>query len=141
MANKIKLGARPKSFTKTVKFPMLDNSEGCMEVVYKYRTRTEFAKFADELQAAGRAAGAAEIAKVEAAAKNGEPLPHVTQEHLLEHDIGFRVDYVMGVVEGWNLDEKFDRAAVEQLADELPAAISEIIDTYRAAINEGRLGN
>lgn len=37
---KIKLGARPKNFTRTVSFPMLDGSTGKIEVTYKYRTRS-----------------------------------------------------------------------------------------------------
>jgi hypothetical protein len=141
MATKIKLGTRPKSFSKTVEFKMLDGSTGCMEVQYKYRTRKDFAKFGDDLQATAQAASEAEIARITEAAKKGEPFKPATQEEMLEHDISMRVDYVMGAVEGWNLDEKFDRAAVEQLADELPAAVAAIVSDYRAAINEGRLGN
>ena len=32
MATKIKLGSRPKSFTRVVKFPMLEGGEGSIEV-------------------------------------------------------------------------------------------------------------
>jgi hypothetical protein len=35
----------------------------------------------------------------------------------------------------------FSRAAVEQLCDELPGAAQDIMDAYRAAVVEGRLGN
>lgn len=47
----------------------------------------------------------------------------------------------MQAVEGWNLDEPFALESVQQLADELPAAVAAIMDTYRSAITQGRLGN
>jgi hypothetical protein len=47
----------------------------------------------------------------------------------------------MRVIDGWNLDEDLTRENVQQLADELPAAVNAIMETYRSAITEGRLGN
>ena len=49
MATKIKLGSRPKSFTRIVKFPMLEGGEGSIECTFKYRTRSEFGVFIDAL--------------------------------------------------------------------------------------------
>jgi len=46
---KIKLGSRPKSFKRTVKVPMLEGTEGTIEMIYKYRTRSEFGVFIDEI--------------------------------------------------------------------------------------------
>jgi hypothetical protein len=141
MAQKIKLGARPKSFKRDITFPLLEGESGAIEVSYKYRTRSEFAKLTDELQAAAQAAGEAEIAKARAAVEAGEPVKPLTQIEMHEHTVAFQVDQVMQAVDGWNLDVPFDRKAVEQLADELPAAITAIIVGYRSAITEGRLGN
>ena len=46
---KVVLGARPKNFKRTVKFPMLDGTTGQIEMVFKYRTRKEFGEFIDAL--------------------------------------------------------------------------------------------
>jgi hypothetical protein len=141
MAQKIKLGAHPKSFKREITFPLLDGESGSMEVTFKYRTRSEFARLNDDLQATAQAAGEAEVAKVKAAAAAGEQVKPLTNLDMHEHSVALQVDYVMQAVEGWNLDVPFDRKAVEQLADEVPAAFDAIVRAYRAAITEGRLGN
>lgn len=129
MATKIKLGNRPKNFKKTVTFPMLDGTTGGIECLYKYRTRTEFGVFIDEImEAAGETKGRDDDEKFSMAA-------------LMEKTAGANADYVMRVLDGWNLDEDLSRASVQQLADELPAAVNAIMETYRTAITEGRLGN
>lgn len=126
---KIKLGNRPKNFKKVVKFPMLDGSEGSIEVTYKYRTRSEFGVFIDGiLEAAGEKKGQSEDEKFSMA-------------KLMQQTAGANADYVLDAVEGWNLDEDFTKDAVQQLSDEIPAAVNAIMETYRVAITEGRLGN
>lgn len=141
MAQKIKLGSRPKSFARVIKFPMVEGGEGCMEVQFRYRTRSELASLTDEIQTAAKALADAEIEKMQQRIESGDPVEALKQTVALDRDLSLQVDYVMQVVDGWNLDEKFERNAVEQLANELPAAIAAIIENYRKAINEGRLGN
>ena len=138
---KVKLGARPKNFKRELKFTMIDGSIGSMEVTYTYRTRKEIGAFADETQAKIKAALDVEIEAVKKAGEAGDDLPEFKQSDSIARQDEFNVDYVMESVEGWNLDIPFDREAVEQLAEELPAAITAIIGTYRDAILEGRLGN
>jgi len=128
MANKIKLGARPKSFTRIVKFPMLEGGEGSIECTYKYRTRSEFGVFIDELvESAG--------------AKPKEDGEKFSMEELMERTAGQNAKYILDVLDGWNLDEDLSKANVQQLADELPAAAAAIMESYRTACVEGRLGN
>jgi hypothetical protein len=128
MANKIKLGSRPKSFKKTVTFPMLDGTTGRIECQYKYRTRKEFGVFIDAiLEAAGQTVKS-DDEKFSMAA-------------LMEKTAGSNADYVMQVLDNWDLDEELSHDNVEQLADEIPAAVTAIMETYRLAIAEGRLGN
>lgn len=125
--SKIKLGQRPESFKHTVKFPMLDGSEGVIEVDYVYRTRKEFGQFIDEIFA-----------------KSKEERPadeDFSWSALMDKTGTANAEYVMKAVKGWNLDEPFTQANVEQLADELPAAVTAIMDGYRQAITQGRLGN
>ena len=127
---KITLGKRPKSFPKTVKFTDVDGTEMAAPVIYKYRTRKEYGAFIDALN---EAAGL-----VPAPGADGEK---VTMTMLLEKSDGSNIDYLMQVLDGWSLDEPFDRANVQQLVDEFPGAANAIMEAYRAAIVEGRLGN
>ena len=126
---KIKLGTRPKNFKRTVKVQLLDGTEGSIECSYKYRTRTEFGAFIDSImEAAGVKPKADEDAKF-------------SLKELMEKTKDSNADYILQVVDGWNLDEEFTRENVLQLCDELPGAASAIMETYRLATTEGRLGN
>jgi hypothetical protein len=140
-AVKVVLGKRPKNFPKDITFPMLDGSTGCMEVSYKYRSRTEFAEFVDSIQAGLKAKSDAAMDRFKQAVDKGEPAPEITQVELVTSGTEFNVDYIMGCVDGWNLDVPFDRNAVVELVDTLPAAVTAIVTSYRDAITEGRLGN
>lgn len=146
-ATKIVLGKRPESFKKTVQATMLDGSTGCMEVEYRYRSRTELAELIDELQAKMKDEANVEIerfkAAVEKAKQSGEPIPEftATQAEIVKRQSAVSVDYIQKIVKGWNLDADFDKEGVAELVDTLPAMSEAIKDDYRAAINEGRLGN
>lgn len=124
---KIKLGNRPANFKRTVTFPLLDGSEGAIEVVYKYRTRSEFGKFIDSLFNE---------------AKEDKPADEkFSMAELMNKTRDKNAAYLLDVIEGWNLDEPLTRETAEQLCDELPAAAAEIMEVYRKATVEGRLGN
>lgn len=125
---KIKLGQTPKTFKKVVKFPMLDGTEGQIACDFKYRTRTEFGLFIDEIIAAA------------GAKKQGDDAEFSMAE-LMDRTAGSNADYVLQVLDAWNLDEELNKTNVQQLADEIPAAVNAIMETYRVAITEGRLGN
>ena len=133
MSATIKLGQRPKNFKKLVKVTLLDGTEGQVEVTFKYRTRKEFGAFIDKITAAAREAG-----KIAESSTEDKPF---SLEELMEKTAGANADYVLDVVDGWNLDVPLSKGAVEQLADEVPAAVNVIMETYRVAITEGRLGN
>ena len=128
MATKIKLGSRPKSFTRIVKFPMLEGGEGSIECTFKYRTRKEFGEFIDRMIDAAGVKPKAEDEKFSMA-------------DLMDRTAGQNAQYIMDVLDGWNLDEDLSQANVQQLADELPGAAAAIMETYRTACVEGRLGN
>lgn len=129
---RIKLGARPKIFEHTVTVPMPEGGTASVRMQYRYRTRTEFGAFVDELVAAA-----------------GTPPPASQQEddvrfslrQALEATRDTNADYILKIAEGWDLDVEFDRASLVQLCDELPGAALAIIERYRGAITEGRLGN
>lgn len=155
---KLILGRTPKSFSKELSIAMLDGTVGHIKVEYKYRTRPEFAAFMDErldaikteseaqMRAMADAAKAQAEKSKQAAADGAElPLPvidfGVSQVQLDEKKSAGQVGLILDIVLGWNLDIPFDREAVAQLVAELPLAATTIIETYREAITEGRLGN
>ena len=129
MASKIKLGNRPKSFKRVVTFDMLEGGQGSIECIYKYRTRSEFGVFIDALMEA-------------AGAKDQQPEGEkFSMRELMERTAGANADYILDVLEGWNLDEDLSKPNVQQLSDELPAAAIVIMETYRTACLEGRAKN
>jgi hypothetical protein len=128
---KISLGNRPKSFKRIIKVPMLEGGEGTVEVSFIYRTRTEFGAFVDALL---------KSAQVVPASASDEDVSFSLAQ-ALERTRDTNADYILQIVDGWNLDEPFTRTAVVQLCDELPGAAQALINEYRAAITEGRLGN
>lgn len=136
MAAKIKLGAVPKSFKKTVEADLLDGTTGSLEIEYIYRTRKEFGEFIDTVVDTGT-----EKAKAEAAAIPEGEAKAFSQVELMQLTTGANADYLLGVMKGWSLDVPLNRENLMQLCDELPAVAAAIMNTYRAACVEGRLGN
>lgn len=126
---KVVLGQRPKNFKRVVKFDMLDGSKGAIEVSFVYRTRKEFGKFIDEL-----------IEKTGGSVKPDSD-EKFSMAELMTKSAGSNAEYILAVIDGWNLDEDLTPATVQQLSDEIPAAANAIMESYRAAITEGRLGN
>lgn len=143
----IKLGARPKLFKRPVKFTDLDGTELLVPVHFKYRTVTEFGTYVDEYAKKVEDKMLAERAEREAqrreALDKGKAYvePEVTNEQMRAHQAQANADYLMGILEGWDLEVPFGVDAVLQLCNETPGAASKIISDYRLAITEGHLGN
>lgn len=126
---KIKLGNRPKSFKRVVTFDMLEGGQGSIDCTFKYRTRSEFGVFIDALMEA-------------AGAKDQQPEGEkFSMRELMERTAGANADYILDVLQGWNLDEDLTKPNVQQLTDELPAAAAAIMEAYRTACLEGRAKN
>lgn len=134
MANKIKLGARPASFTKTVEFDMLEGTKGAVECTFKYRTRSEFGQFIDKIVADAKAA--AQAASSEEVDAGG-----FSMAELMERTRGNNAAYLLDALKGWNLDEPLNAANAATLCDEFPGAAAAIMEAYRAACVEGRVKN
>jgi hypothetical protein len=129
--SKIKLGARPKHFKKRLEVPLHEGETGSVEVSYIYRTRKEFGAFVDELLASAP----------KLAPASGDDAAKFSLAATLANSIDTQADYIMRICDGWDLDEAFSRAAVVNLCNELPGAAVAIIEHYREAVSEGRLGN
>lgn len=131
--SKIKLGNRPKAFAHSVKFTMLDGSEGLIPVSYKYRTRSEFATFWDRITASTDQAVAAESAASEEGKRSLAALFAKASRKNAED--------VLDMLDSWGLDEELTVDNIMQLHDELPQAISAMVGDYYTALTTGRLGN
>lgn len=144
---KIVLGKRPQNFRKTVTFTDLDGTEVALEALYRYRTLTEFGTFIDswasDAEQKIEAERAARDAKRREAKERGDEYvePVLTNEEIRANQAKANADYLMHILDGWNLDVPFSAEAVLQLCDEMPGAASQLINDYRLAITEGRLGN
>lgn len=134
---KITLGKCPKNFKKTISVQMLDGTTGTVECVFKYRTKKEYGEFIDGITEAARAS---EKAKETTKVEEVEAKPFSLAEYL-EKSVDAGADYILQILEGWNLDVELSKESVEDLANEFPGAAAAIIETYRTAVTEGRLGN
>ena len=128
---KIVLGKRPKSFTRKITVQLPEGGSGDITVNYLYRTRKEFGEFMDEVfKDAGFKPGNAAEEEVS-----------LSLAQALSKTVDQNAAYIMRIADGWDLAAEFTLTNVEQLCDELPGVAIAMIDTYRQAVAEGRLGN
>lgn len=127
---KFSLASAPKTFKRKVTITLLDDTTADIELTFKYKTRSEYAKLLDE------------------AIKLENPIDTKTIETKPETavDIFKRLgagttDFLMKIVESWDLEDEFSKANVADLIDKFPAASNEITEAYRIAILEGRTKN
>ena len=125
---KIKLGSTPKSFKRTITVDMLDGTKGSMECEFKYRTRVDFGKFLDGIFA-------------DAGVKPTDTDDKIVIAEVMARTRDTNADYLMQVLDGWNLEDELNRANLQQLCDEFPGVANTIMESYRVSITEGRLGN
>ena len=125
---KIKLGSTPKSFKRAITVDMLDGTKGSIECEFKYRTRTDFGKFLDSVFADAGVAATDSDAKVVIA-------------EVMARTRDTNAEYLIKVLEGWNLDEDLTVQNLQQLCDEFPGVANTIMETYRTSVTEGRRGN
>lgn len=136
---KIILSQRPKNFKCSVSFPMLSGAVGIIECTFKYRSRREFGEL---LQTVYKDAAA--VAQP-AAAPVTPGVPAAPQELdlrvLYDKGVDKAAAHLQEVLEAWGLDEPLTLENLDTLADGLPAAAGAIMEAYRIACTEGRLGN
>lgn len=154
---KLKLGARPGPFSRTVKFTMLDGDDTELSLTFKYRTKREFGALIDGLIKAASAPPkpaeddaqqALDITPNDKAATQAvEPAdaPEAVQSmklsEFLESSVEAQADYILQIAEGWDIGAPFSRENVIAFCDEQPGGAKAVMAMYREAITEGRLGN
>ena len=122
---KFSLASAPKTFKRKVTITLLDDSTADIELTFKYKTRTEYAKLLDEVMKQDKV----DESKTESAVDIFKRLGAGT------------VEFLRKIVEGWDLDDEFNKSNVSELIDKFPAAANEITEAYRIAILEGRTKN
>lgn len=122
---KFSLASAPKTFKRIVTITLLDDSTADIELTFKYKTRSEYAKLLDEVMKAEKS----DETKAETAVDIFKRLGAGTAE------------FLMKIVEAWDLDDEFNKSNVADLIDKFPAAANEITETYRIAILEGKSKN
>lgn len=126
--SKIKLGARPESFKPfPVKFTMPDGSEGAILATFKYRTRSEYGAYMNE------------VTKDSTVAPS--PDGKFDFEALYQGGSQRSAQNLLDALIAWDLDEPLSLENVLALANEVPAACSALSAAYTMACAEGRLGN
>lgn len=125
---RIKLGNTPKTFNRTVTVEMLDGTKGSVDCTFRYRTRTEFGAFLDALFK-------------DAGVKAPDADEKVAIAELMARTRDTNADYLLQVLDGWNLDDELNKDNLQQLCDEFPGVANSIMETYRTQISEGRRGN
>lgn len=125
---KIKLGSTPKAFKRTITVDMLDGTKGSIDVDFKYRTRTEFGAFLDAIFK-------------DAGVKATDEGEKVAIADLMAKTRDTNADYLLQVLEGWNLEDDLNKDSLQQLCDEFPGVANSIMETYRSAVTEGRAKN
>lgn len=127
---KLVLGKTPENFKAfPVKFTLPDGVEDQIQVTFKYKTRSQFACFLNELfnkSGANEAAPAEDGVDFEAMfAKGGaQTVAHLSQ-----------------IIVAWDLDEPVNSKTLADLHDQVPNAAAAMTKAYSAACTEGRLGN
>ncbi len=128
MANKIKLGAPPKTFKPvTLKVDMPDGSEGEIPLTFNYRTQDDYWAYRDEFF---------KIVGAEKPVDDPSALPVVAKE--ARHRAA---SHILGAIAEWELDVELTADNLCQLFNEIPLAASAIGEAYQVACIQGRLGN
>lgn len=124
------LGKRPEFLLATVKFPLPDGTEAEVPVKFIYRTRTEFGALWDEIAASGQDL---------AAPVEGEA---ITYAGLMGRGNAANAKNTMRFLANWDgVPVELNKANLEQMFDEAPAASPAFWEAYRSAVLSGRLGN
>jgi hypothetical protein len=135
---KIKLGNNPKTFTKDVLIVLLDGDTAPLKITFKYRTRSEFAALVDE--GIDKAMASVEASKEYEVADAATPARTTFVERYAAVDKE-RVEHVLKIAEGWDLDDAFTEANLLQFEDENPGALHAISIAYAQAVAEARAKN
>jgi hypothetical protein len=132
---KVTLGKTPKSFPAiAVEFTLPDGSEGVINAVFAYKTRTQYGQFLDRAVNKDK--------EGQEAAKTSEESQEMSWEKIFSQGAEKNAEFILEILQEWDVDGfKIDRASILQMSDEMPAAPNALLRAYREACTEGVLGN
>lgn len=125
---KIRLGSAPKTFTRSITVDMLDGTKGSIECTFKYMTRTQFGAFLDGVFK-------------DAGVKPTDDDAKVAIAELMAKTRDTNADYLLKILDGWNLDDEVNKENLQQLCDEFPGVANGMMETFRSAVTEGKAKN
>jgi hypothetical protein len=134
---KFVLQAPPETFKREVLIPMHDGSEASLIVEFKYRTRTEYAQFIDDIIAGAKKASESP----EKAEGDTSVDKEITMQSIFNQQDDVAIDAMMKIASGWDLADKFNKTTLREMQNKYPGAFGAINEAYRASIVEGRLKN
>lgn len=126
---KVILGTTPKTFKRfPVKFQLPDGEEGVINVTFKYKTRSQYGEYLNDLFKS-----------------SGEEAPTKSSEVdfvALYKKIGAKsASKLVDTIESWDFEYPLSIVTLEQLHDEVPSALAALAGGLQGACTEGRLGN
>jgi hypothetical protein len=123
------LGKTPENFKPfNVKFTLPDGEDDQIKVTFKYKTRTQFAEFLNELYA-------------ESGQEKQDTEEKFDFEKLYAKGGEKAVAHLSKIIVDWDFAEKPTPETLRQLHDQAPAAAAAMTTAFSVACTEGRLGN
>lgn len=127
--SKLVLGKTPANFKPfNVKFTLPDGQEDQINVTYKYKTRSQYAAFLNDLF-------------VESGEEKPDAEEKVDFEKLFAKGGEKTVAHLSKIITDWDFAEKPTAETFRQLHDQAPGAAVALTAAFQAACTEGRLGN
>lgn len=123
---KIVLGQTPKNFHRLVTVTLPDGEQTEMGVTFKYRTRTELAKFAEKISS--------EDAEGKSASIN-------TFSDFVLTSVEDDAKALMEALDDWDLESEFNLKNATRFCDEMPQAALDILQDYFFSSTKARKGN
>lgn len=127
---KFVFSAPPKTFKHVVKFKTLDGANAEIGVTFVYRNRKAFGELFDDMLKAAKSKGLQDRAKDD-----------LSMAEVMDATVGDNGQYLLKALDSWELEEELNLTNAERLCNDYPAAANAIMEAYRIACTEGRLGN